>query len=143
MGSDHFQISRVEMLIARIEIFRSNVTAASISRRMARRGLRSIFHVCLETVRGSSQSGVSWHFNMALFLSVGRRENCLQRCYSPIHDSEYQDLCGEGERVTSPCSLCHSSRATAGFGLTVVNFFAECGSTGDDATQVSEVFHRV
>ena len=57
--------------------------------------------------------------------------------------SVYLDLCGEAERVTLPYSLCQSCKGTVGFGRAVVKIFADCGSIGDDATQVSEVFHCI
>ena len=53
----------------------------------------------------------------------------------------YLDLRGEAERVTLPYSLWQSSKGTAGFGQAVVKILADCGIAGDDATQVSEVFH--
>ena len=36
-----------------------------------------------------------------------------------------------------------SFKGTDGFGQAVVKILADCGITGDDATQVSEVFHCV
>ena len=57
--------------------------------------------------------------------------------------SVYLDRCGEAERVTLAYSLSQSSEGTAGFGQVVVKILADCGITRDDATQVSEVFHRV
>ena len=55
----------------------------------------------------------------------------------------YLDLCGEAERVTLPYSLWQSSKGTTELGQTVVKILADCGIIGDDATQVSEVFHCV
>ena len=55
----------------------------------------------------------------------------------------YLDLCGEAEQVTLPYSFCQSCKGTAGFGQVVVKIFADCGIIGDDATQVSEMFHCV
>ena len=45
--------------------------------------------------------------------------------------------------MTLPYSLQESSKRTAGFGQAVVMILADCGSTGDDATQVSEVFQGI
>ena len=42
-----------------------------------------------------------------------------------------------------PYSLWQSSKGTAGFGQAVVKILADYGIIGDDATQVSEVFHCI
>ena len=58
-------------------------------------------------------------------------------------DPVYLDLRGEAERGTVPYSLRQSSKGTAGFGQEVVKILADFGIFGDDATEVSEVFHCV
>ena len=45
--------------------------------------------------------------------------------------------------MTPPYSLWQSSKGTAGFGQVVVKILVDHGTIGDDATQVSEVFHCV
>ena len=55
----------------------------------------------------------------------------------------YLYFCGEAEQVTLPYSLWQSSTGTAGFGQAVVKILSDSGIIGDDATQVSEVFHCV
>ena len=45
--------------------------------------------------------------------------------------------------MTLPYSFSQSSKETVGFGQAVVKILADCGITGNDATQVSEVFHCV
>ena len=57
--------------------------------------------------------------------------------------SVYLDLCGEAERVTLPYSLWQSFKGTAGFTPAVVRILADCGIIGDDASQVSKMFHCV
>ena len=74
MGSTRFQVSKVEMSLARPQILRSNHRDMYFAKYFPDRLVFYFFLACLETIRGISQLEPSWRMNNGAFLVIRTAE---------------------------------------------------------------------
>ena len=89
IGSTHFQVSKVEMPIAQLEIFHSNHCSMHFAQYFLDRHMFHFFmpvwkHCLVSANQKQAAIFQQWRSPYHIYIYISQRQFCLHRCHSPI-----------------------------------------------------------